>query len=85
MVFPGKGEPFVCDWYLIEYDKLFKIIKKLHGHAAKWFYPNRHTLGFGFESSNLVRTHIDYSELFEWDPKISPRMPCKPFDQYQGR
>lgn len=36
MIFPGKGEPLKRDWYLIEHDRLLKILKRKHGGAPKW-------------------------------------------------
>jgi hypothetical protein len=42
MIFPGKGEPFARDWFLIPHDKLHELLKAKHGDAPQWHHP---TLG----------------------------------------
>ena len=39
MVFPGQGQRFERDWYLVPHDTLFEILKSKHGHAPKWDHP----------------------------------------------
>jgi len=39
MVFPGKGNAFEREWYLIPHDTLYRILKEKHGEAPQWVHP----------------------------------------------
>jgi hypothetical protein len=39
MVFPGKGNAFEREWYLIPHDTLYLILKQKHGEALQWLHP----------------------------------------------
>lgn len=40
MVFPGKGNSFQREWYLVPHDILFEKLKEIHGNAPKWNHPD---------------------------------------------
>ena len=40
MVFPGQGDSFQREWYLMPHDTLFEKLKEIHGSAPKWNHPD---------------------------------------------
>ena len=61
MVFPGKGDAFEREWYLVPHDTLYAILKQEHGSAPQWEHPSYGEYWHTPVSKNLAKELSEYA------------------------